>query len=123
MWKTRAIGPGRDITNYLDDFLFLAYTQLLCNKLIREFLGMCEELNLPVAIEKTEWADTIMVFLGILMDGKNRVLSLPIEKQKKALCLINEMIDKKKVTVKQLQVLTGYMNFLTKAIFAGKTFT
>ena len=59
----------------------------------------------------------------ILLDGKNLLMSLPIEKQEKALKLINEIMDKKKATVKQLQVLMGYLNFLTKAIFAGQTFT
>ena len=37
--------------------------------------------------------------------------------------LLNDLTGKKKVTVKYLQVLTGYLNFLTKAIFAGRTFT
>ena len=33
------------------------------------------------------------------------------------------VIDKKRITVKQLQVLAGYLNFLTKAIFPGHVFT
>ena len=37
--------------------------------------------------------------------------------------LLNDLTGKKKVTVKQLQVLTGYLNFLTKAIVPGRTFT
>ena len=32
-------------------------------------------------------------------------------------------MNKKKATIHQLKVLTGYLNFLTKAIFAGRTFT
>ena len=51
------------------------------------------------------------------------VLGIPLEKQEKALRLLNDILSKKKVTIKQLQVLTGYLNFLTKAIFAGRTFT
>ena len=31
--------------------------------------------------------------------------------------------DKKKATIKQLQILTGYLNFLSKAIFPGRAFT
>ena len=50
-------------------------------------------------------------------------MSLPIEKCDKALRLINEIMDRKNATVKELQVLMGYLNFLTKAIFAGRTFT
>ena len=113
----------KHITNYLDDFLFVALTKLLCNGMITDFLQLCQELRIPVAIEKTEWADTLMMFLGILLDGKNLVLSLPIEKQEKALRLLNEVLSKRKITVKQVQVLTGFLNFLSKAIFAGRTFT
>ena len=114
---------GREVTNYLDNFLFLAFSKLVCDGMICEFLRLCTDLNIPVALEKTEWSSTLLVFLGILMDGKKLVLSIPIEKQKKALNLINEMLDRKKATVKELQILTGYVNFLTKVIFAGRTFT
>ena len=120
--KTK-LGPGKDITNYLDDFVFLALSKLLCDGMITQFLELSEEINLPVAIEKTEWSSTLLVFLGILMDGRNLVFSLPREKQEKTLHLLNEIMDKKRATVKQLQVLTGYLNFLTKATFVGRTFT
>ena len=45
------------ITNYLDDFLFLALTILGCNTLIRNFLNLCKEVGVPIAKEKTEWAN------------------------------------------------------------------
>ena len=40
-----------------------------------------------------------------------------------ALKLLRDMVDRKKTTIKQIQVLTGYLNFLTRAIFPGRTFT
>ena len=116
-------GKDRAITNYLDDFLFMALVQAICNAMIQQFLDLCTELNLPVAAEKTDWVSTLTVFLGILLNGRNLCLAIPIEKQVKALNLLNEITAKKKMTVKQLQVLTGYLNFLTKAIFAGCMFT
>ena len=106
------------LTNYLDDFLFLAWKRFYCNQLIQKFLDLCIELNLPVAIEKTSWADTWVIFLGILMDGRSLTLSIPLEKQQKALNLLNTLASKNKATMQQLQCLTGYLNFLTKAIFA-----
>ena len=113
----------KSITNYLDDFLFVALARILCNALIQAFLNLCQELNIPVAIEKTEWGCMIIVFLGILLDGKNHMLSIPLEKRDKALALLQVIEDKKKITIKQLQVLTGYLNFLTKAIYSGRVFT
>ena len=114
---------GRAINNYLDDFLFIAFTEMVCNQMIQMFIKLCQELRVPVAFEKTEWAGTLLVFLGIVLDGVNLVLSLPVEKKNKALNLLNDILSKKRAMVKQIQVLTGYLNFLTKAIFAGRTFT
>ena len=77
-------------------------TRLLCNYLMQEFLSLCHWLNIPVTVEKTEWATTIIAFLGILMDGERLLLSIPMEKQEKALRLLNEITEKNKITVKQL---------------------
>ena len=70
-----------DITNYLDDFLFLALTILRCNYLLSQFLAICEEIGFPIALDKTQWASKVIVFLGILLDGRHRYLSIPIDKQ------------------------------------------
>ena len=114
---------GKAVTNCLDDFLFAAITKWLCNLMMEQFIKLCEYLGVSVAIEKTEWANTIIVFLGILLNGESLTLSIPLDKQMKALNLLNLLLAKKKTTVKQLQVLTGYLNFLTKAIVPGRTFT
>ena len=74
-------------------------------------------------MEKTEWGSTMVIFLGILLNCEAMTLCIPIEKRDNALKLLNDLTGKKKATVKQLQVLTGYLNFLTKAIFPGRAFT
>ena len=114
---------SKTITNYLDDFLFISYLRCLCNAMIRKFIQLCKQIGVPIAEEKTEWATTALVFLGILLNGKQFTLSIPLEKQQKALHLLNSMIDKKKSTIKEAQTLTGLLNFLTKAIFPGRMFT
>ena len=68
------------ITNYLDDFLFVAYTKLLCNSIIQTFLDICETVGVPIAEEKTEWANTLLIFLGILLNGVCMTLGVPEEK-------------------------------------------
>ena len=110
------------ITNYLDDFLFIALSIFTCNDLIEQFLLMCRELGIPIAEEKTEWADVLVTFLGILLDGKNMTLCLPIEKKERAIKTLCLFVHKKKATVQVLQELCGYLNFLCKAIFPGRPF-
>ena len=114
---------GIKVTNYLDDFLFTAGTEDLCNKLVRHFLHLCERLKCPVAHDKTEWASLHVVFLGILLDGSRHVLAVPQDKREKTLMLIKQIQHQKKVTIKDIQKLTGLLNFLQKVIVPGRTFT
>ena len=92
------------ITNYLDDFLFIAMLRSICNHLIKKFLELLQQLRVPVADEKVVWGSTQLVFLRILLDGERMILCIPLEKQQKALNLLNEILSKKKATIKQLQV-------------------
>ena len=114
---------GEHITNYLDDFLFIERSEKVCNELVDLFLRICVDINIPVAHEKTVRATTRIVFLGILLDGRSKVLCIPEEKKIRALNMLLGVIDRKKATVRELQQLSGYLNFLTKAIFAGRVFT
>ena len=46
-------GKRFHVTNYLDDFLFIETQKNLCNQLVRNFLELCNQLRVPVAMEKT----------------------------------------------------------------------
>ena len=79
--------------------------------MISSFLHLCEELGIPVSMEKTEWALELIVFLGVLLDRRRLMLALPEEKWTRAINLLKEFADpsKTKVTVKQLQQLCGFL--------------
>ena len=111
------------ITNYLDDFLFIALLLSVCDGAVDVFLEICGKISCPISLEKTERANALIVFLGILIDGINLVLSIPLEKCRKARELLMCAIAKRKVTVKFVQKLTGTLNFLNKAIIPGRAFT
>ena len=111
------------ITNYLDDFLFLALTLLRCNYLLKQFLDICNQIGFPIAIEKTEWASEVITFLGILLNGHLYVLSLPIEKKERVEYLLQSMLVRNKTTIRDLQALCRYLNFLGRAIYLGCVFT
>ena len=111
------------VTNYLDDFLFTEITPTACDNMVRKFLQICQTINLPVAHDKTEWSTLQITFLGILLDGQQLKLCIPIDKRDRAIDMLRLIIDKKKTTVKNLQQLTGFLNFLTRAIHPGQAFT
>ena len=113
----------KSVMNYLDDFLFLAATLHICNFLVSMFLKLCKEINFPVAFDKTCWGTLQLVFLGVLQDSAHLRLCLPEEKQTNALHMLQKMTQKKKAMIKELQKLTGTLNFLCKVIHPGRTFT
>ena len=103
---------GRDNVNYLDDYPFVALLRELCNAQTKIFLEICSEINFPVSLEKTFWADTQMVFLGYLIDTVRQLIMVLTEKIAKANALIIEVLQKKKITLKSLQKICGFLNFL-----------
>ena len=111
------------VSNYLDDFLFIAFLKDECDRMVSTFLLLCKRINCPVTEEKTEWATVIITFLGMLLDGKRHCMCIPKEKRTRALSQLNWIKSKKKVTIKEIQCLTGLLNFLNKAIVPGRVFT
>ena len=110
------------LTNYLDDFLFLALTLLRCNWLIGQFLNICRLLGVPILQDKTIWGHELVIFLGLLLDGRHMTICIPIEKRQRAVLMLLNFLDRKKATVKEIQELCGYLNFLCKAIYPGRPF-
>ena len=111
------------VTNYLDDYLFLAVNEQECNQLVSEFICLCERIGCPVALDKTEPANIRLQFLGIMLDGASYRLGIPDDKKKKALDLLRWVVDQRSLTVKVIQRLTGTLNFLCRAIVPGRAFT
>ena len=85
--------------------------------------NLCEQVGMPISLEKTQWASSEMVFLGFLLSGKNMKISIPEAKRTCALNMIKKMVQTKKATVLEIQQLGGLLNFFHKAIHPGRTFT
>ena len=115
----------KDNINYLDDFFFTAFLKTLCDSQITTFIDICSQINFPVSMEKTFWGTTKLSFLGLLLDTVQQLICIPTEKIQKAISLITHVLSKKskKITLEQLQQITGFLNFLGKAVVPGRTFT
>ena len=112
------------VTNYLDDFMFIHPEEDLCNQMVRKFIQLCHFIGCLMSHEKTEWVAPLMTFLGILLDGRHRLLCGPEDKKLKALNLIQMgSRTQKKVTIKFVLRLTGALNFICKAVLPGCPFT
>ena len=103
------------LTNYLDDFLFIVLSLIICNQMMAAFMQICNLIGCPISEEKTEHASPILVFLGMLLNGRFHVISVPQEKVNKSLSSLKIAIQERKVTIKYVQQLTGTLNFLNRA--------
>ena len=59
------------LSNYLDDFLLAALAKQICDLMLKVFLEMCKFIGVLVSEEKTVLSSTLMVFLGILLEGEH----------------------------------------------------
>ena len=115
---------GKEVVNYLDDFLFIALLHWLCDRNLQAFLDLCDKIGFPISMEKMQWSNTVIVFLGMLIDTVWQTVSIPRDKVLNATTLIEQMLSarKRKVTVAQVQKLCGTLNFLSRAIIPGHPF-
>ena len=113
---------NHDNINYLDDFFFVALLKYVCNRDIQTFIDICSKIRFPIFFEKTEWATQIITFLGLLINTKDQCIGIPTEKLERAKKMVSKLLDQKKTTLHEMQRLTGFLNFLCKAILPGRAF-
>ena len=71
---------GKPTLNYLDDFFSAASWKYLCDQQLQDFIDICSYINFPIAVDKTFWGMTRLVFLGLLLDTINQVVCIPADK-------------------------------------------
>lgn len=113
---------GYEISHMLDDFFQVHSDQQECARLLQVFLDICAKLKFPVSAEKTVQPTQIIVYLGLLINSLLMVISIPKDKCDQALEIIREQLTTRKTTVRKLKSLTGFLNFLCKAIPPGRAF-
>ena len=90
--------------------------------LLDDFLFLCTTLCIPIAPEKTCGPATTLTFAGIDLDSIESQAHLPTDKLAKCVDTIASFLNRKKVTLKDLQSLIGLLNFACSVIVPGSTF-
>ena len=113
----------KSIDHYLDDFLFAGPEGAQdCEILMQEFAKMCKEFGVPIAEEKTCGPTTSLKFLGLIIDTVDRLVKIPEEKTLELILLLEKFLNRKKVTLKELQALVGALNFYSRAVTNSRAF-
>jgi len=110
------------IIHLLDDFLLMANTFKICSQQLELFVTVCTYLGIPIAPEKTVGPSNVLSFAGIELDTIEMEARLPPDKISKCIWLISEFMHKKKVTLKEIQSLLGFLNFACSIVKPGRAF-
>ena len=106
----------------LDDFVFVYPTAKECDTALEKFIHVSKILGIPIKHSKTFKANTVMTVVGIELDTKTMEARLPVEKLIRARHLLKTISIRKKVTLRELQSLIGFLNFTCSVIRPGRTF-
>ena len=110
------------IIHLLDDFLLVSPTFAGSQAHLSNFLSFCEFLGIPMAPDKTIGPSCVLSFCGIELDSMLMEARLPRDKISKCMLLLEQFIHRKKVMLRELQSLIGFLNFACSVIVPGRAF-
>ena len=108
--------------NYLDDFMLGSVSKAIGTIELEKFLDMCADIGIPMAERKTFYPDTTMTFLGLEIDTLKNEVRLPMEKVKKCIDEIQNLLDHRKTRLQKLQSVIGILNFACQVVVPGRAF-
>ena len=112
-----------DIIHILDDFFIVGPPASdKCLKYLSSFLTFCKEVGIPIKMDKTVNPTTCITFMGLELDSVAMEARLPPEKLAKARELLNKYSNKRKLGLRELQSLIGYLNFCCNVVPPGRCF-
>lgn len=107
---------------YLDDFLIIERTYDKCLNALNTLLSLLRDLGFSIAWDKLEGPAQAVVFLGVNIDTVRGCLELPPEKLKSFRLLIRDTLELKRISLKQLQVLAGKLNWAAAVVRGGRIY-
>ncbi|XP_053098810.1 uncharacterized protein LOC128322103 isoform X1 [Hemicordylus capensis] len=122
-WAVRRLAGLSYTAHYLDDFLFVGRGNSgECHHLLRSFMELTDQLGVPLAQDKTEGPVTCLSFLGIELDTIAGCSRLPQAKLFVLLDMVRSLGRARKVSLRELQVVLGHLNFACKVVAPGRAF-
>jgi hypothetical protein len=108
--------------HYIDDFLGIAASAEASIKQAEQLEKLLTLLGLQVETKKTEAGVTVIIYLGIELDGEKMEARLPQAKLQAIKDMIQEWLQKDRANLKQLQSLVGHLNFASVVVQASRPF-
>lgn len=122
-WVVQKLSGLDTLDHYLDDFIFAgASSNNHCSVLMNTFLSVSKELGVPLAENKTTGPTTVINFLGFTIDTILMKVKIPQDKLDRLYLALNSVLLRNKVTLKELESVTGLMAFCSRAIPSARAF-
>jgi hypothetical protein len=119
-WRSK----GLLVIAYLDDFLFMAPTQLEAVKMREMIQKDFQELGWIWEDSKSVWEPTQRLeFLGLILDTRQGVLEVTPEKIQKTLVKIKSVLEKKIISGREIASLAGSVISLARAFAPARLYT
>ena len=111
------------IFHLLDDFLTIDKPDVCAGQITMALLTMLfSKLNFPLAKHKCVGQVDCFEYLGIILDNKNMVAKLPMDKVQRIIEFIGNLMGKKKCSKRDLLQLLGNLNFASRLVLSGRSF-
>ena len=111
-----------NVIAYLDDFLVVGESHMECLEALNTLVFLLRDLGFSIAWDKVEGPTKSLVFLGVQIDSVKACLELPPDKLIKFSRLIKDTLSQKRISLKQLQVLAGKLNWAAAVVRGGRVY-
>ena len=109
------------LMNYIDDLLYVGTPKNIWPSYY-DLLQLLQDLGLEVSQRKLVPPSTQVICLGILVDSVQKTLSIPEDKLKDIINMVNSWQDRRKCTKNQFQSLLGSLLYITKCVHPARYF-
>ena len=106
----------------MDDFILVTRNLQLALRQKEALLAVFRNLDIPIEVSKLEGPSTCLTFLGIEVDTVSFQLRLPKDKLASLKDSLSGMVERRTITKKDLQSLTGLLQFATRVVRPGRPF-
>lgn len=111
------------VSHIIDDFIFVgAPASDECLNSLYAFFRLAATIGLPIKSDKTVLPSTVVEVHGITINTADLTASLPIDKVETLKSLLLTTMNRRKITLLQLQSVLGHLNFACKVIKPGRCF-
>lgn len=110
------------ILHLLDDFITFEHPHNCAQRNMDVLHHIFNTLNIPMAEHKTAGPDTVMEYLGIVLDSNLMEARLPFDKLERITNYLKEFLAKKSCTKREILQLLGHLNFASRVVIPGRAF-